>query len=115
MNSFADPEIRTWPADPGIGIPAEAAEIHGVSIEHARRHGQDTAAVVAEVAEVLAAVWRESTPGQPICTVTRSAGIDPGSTTSPGSWNARPNASMTRPRPPVYALAPWFSPVGCTG
>ncbi|MCI2424041.1 DNA polymerase III subunit epsilon [Saccharopolyspora sp. K220] len=57
-----DPDIRTWLADPGIEIPAEAAEIHGVSTDHARQYGQDAAAVVAEVAEVLAAVWRESTP-----------------------------------------------------
>jgi DNA polymerase III subunit epsilon len=57
-----DPDIRTWLADPGIEIPAEATGIHGVSTDHARQHGQNAVTVVAEVAETLAAVWRESTP-----------------------------------------------------
>lgn len=29
------PDIRTWLADPGVEIPAEATEVHGVSTDYA--------------------------------------------------------------------------------
>ncbi|GAA2793591.1 exonuclease domain-containing protein [Saccharopolyspora taberi] len=56
------PDVRTWLANPGVDIPAEATEIHGVSTDYARQHGRDAAVVVAEVADVLTADWSESTP-----------------------------------------------------
>lgn len=56
------PRIRTWLADPGIEIPAEATEVHGISTDHARRHGRAAATVIAEVADALVAVWRATTP-----------------------------------------------------
>jgi|SRR5690625_2721776 len=39
-----------WLVDPGIPIPEGAAEIHGVTTEHAREHGQDAARAVREIA-----------------------------------------------------------------
>lgn len=56
------PRIRTWLADPGVEIPAEATEVHGISTDHARRHGRDAATAIAEVADALAAVWCATTP-----------------------------------------------------
>jgi DNA polymerase III subunit epsilon len=56
------PDIRTWLADPGIEIPAEATEVHGITTGHARQHGQDSAEVVEEVAKALAERWCDTTP-----------------------------------------------------
>lgn len=44
---------RTWLADPGVEIPAGAAQIHGVTSEHARRHGHPATEVIAEVCQHL--------------------------------------------------------------
>lgn len=40
---------KTWLADPGIEIPAEATAIHGITTEHARAHGQAAKDVVEDV------------------------------------------------------------------
>ncbi len=56
------PVVRSWLADPGVEIPAQATEVHGISTEHARENGRDASTVVAEIAEVLAEVWTETTP-----------------------------------------------------
>lgn len=48
-------EVRTWLANPGVPIPASAANIHGISTEYAVRHGAPAAQVVEEVAADLAA------------------------------------------------------------
>lgn len=53
---------RTWLADPGIDIPAEATAIHGISTAKARRDGRPVAEVVSEVVEFLAEVWTATTP-----------------------------------------------------
>ncbi|WP_263246980.1 exonuclease domain-containing protein [Saccharopolyspora rosea] len=57
-----EPITRTWLADPGVEIPAESTEIHGISTEHARQHGRPAADVVAEVAAALAEEWSPDTP-----------------------------------------------------
>lgn len=44
-----------WLADPGVDIPEEAAEIHGVTTEKAQADGRPAAEVVAEVVDLLAA------------------------------------------------------------
>lgn len=53
------PQVRSWLADPGVEIPAEATAIHGVSTEHARAHGRPHDQVAAEVAAELGRVWAE--------------------------------------------------------
>jgi DNA polymerase III epsilon subunit-like protein len=60
------PEVscRTWLADPGVEIPADATAIHGVSTEQACRDGRPPAEVVMEVAEHLGEHW---TPSVPLC------------------------------------------------
>lgn len=56
------PVERTWLADPGMEIPAEASEVHGISTDYARVNGRDAATVIAEVAETLSAAWDPATP-----------------------------------------------------
>ncbi|MFB9566581.1 exonuclease domain-containing protein [Saccharopolyspora hordei] len=56
------PRVRTWLADPGVEIPDGAARVHGITTDHARRHGRDAAEVVADVAEALGESWCASTP-----------------------------------------------------
>lgn len=51
-----------WLADPGVDIPVEASEIHGVTTEHARRHGRPAADVVAEVSACLYEAWERGGP-----------------------------------------------------
>jgi DNA polymerase-3 subunit epsilon len=53
---------RTWLADPGVDIPAEASAIHGITTGQARRDGRPVAEVVSEVTEFLAQVWTATTP-----------------------------------------------------
>ncbi|MFE9810667.1 exonuclease domain-containing protein [Streptomyces sp. NPDC005548] len=50
-----EPEAGEWLADPGIEIPAEAYNVHKISTEHAREHGDPAERVVNEVAAELAA------------------------------------------------------------
>lgn len=56
------PQVRSWLADPGVEIPAEATAVHGISTEHAREHGQDAATVVSEITDLLTATWQDTTP-----------------------------------------------------
>ncbi|WP_413248156.1 3'-5' exonuclease [Sinomonas flava] len=51
-----------WLADPGVDIPAEAAQVHGITTEKARAEGRPAAAVVAEVAQTLQALFDAGTP-----------------------------------------------------
>lgn len=56
------PSVRSWLADPGVPIPAEATAIHGITDERARAEGADPALVVDEVAEQLVDAWRARIP-----------------------------------------------------
>ncbi|OZM70395.1 DNA polymerase III subunit epsilon [Amycolatopsis antarctica] len=56
--------IRTWLADPGVEIPADATAIHGITTEQARQEGCPAADVVTEIAAYLGEVW---TPTTPLC------------------------------------------------
>ncbi|WP_084392599.1 exonuclease domain-containing protein [Nocardiopsis listeri] len=55
-------EVTAWLADPGIEIPAEAAEIHGITTERARVEGRPAAEVVTEIAAAMEAVVAEGLP-----------------------------------------------------
>jgi DNA polymerase-3 subunit epsilon len=51
-----EPREWSWLIDPQIDIPDEAAQIHGVTTEHARQHGVDPAEALFEVSGQLA-LW----------------------------------------------------------
>lgn len=55
-------DATEWLADPGIEIPAEATEIHGISTEHARAHGRPAKDVITELAAALSAAVETGTP-----------------------------------------------------
>lgn len=51
-----------WLADPGVEIPTEASEIHGVTTEHAREHGSPVDEITAEVAFRITEAWDNGWP-----------------------------------------------------
>lgn len=53
---------ETWLADPGVEIPEEAAEVHGITTERARAEGRPAAEVIAEVIEALAVACSRRLP-----------------------------------------------------
>ena len=65
---FVDPargstEVCEWLSDvDGAEIPAEAAKIHGVTTEYARKLGLPASEVVAEIAMALDAAWEAGKP-----------------------------------------------------
>lgn len=48
------PQPAEWIADPGIEIPTEAFDVHGISTEHAREHGEPARDVVGSITHTLA-------------------------------------------------------------
>lgn len=59
----ASPRVQEWLVNPGVEIPEETVEIHGISTDYAREHGQDAAEAVAEL---LAALTREFVAGSAV-------------------------------------------------
>lgn len=53
---------RTWLIDPGVVVPEQASAIHGISTDHARRHGVPAPAAIEEITEAVAEVLRPGTP-----------------------------------------------------
>ncbi|MCH6469579.1 3'-5' exonuclease [Sinomonas terrae] len=51
-----------WLADPGVEIPAEAAQVHGVTTERARAEGRPAAEVVPEISGVLQKLFDDEVP-----------------------------------------------------
>lgn len=51
-----------WLADPGVEIPLEASEVHGVTTAKARAEGRPAADVTREVAGVLQGLFDDGTP-----------------------------------------------------
>ncbi|MDH6625570.1 DNA polymerase-3 subunit epsilon [Streptomyces sp. LBL] len=56
------PEVRTWLLDPGVAIPEEAAAIHGISTDHARRHGTPPAPAIEEITSAVTEALNSGTP-----------------------------------------------------
>ncbi len=53
---------RTWLADPGVPIPAQATAVHGITTEEARAHGRPVIEVLDQVATALVDHWRQGFP-----------------------------------------------------
>jgi DNA polymerase-3 subunit epsilon len=56
------PETRTWLINPGVDIPQGATDVHGITTEHARKHGQDPAEAVEEISGELVRAAAAGTP-----------------------------------------------------
>ncbi|MEU6122925.1 3'-5' exonuclease [Streptomyces sp. NPDC047123] len=53
---------RTWLADPGVPIPAEAVAVHGITDERAAAEGRPAPEVADALAEVLTSYWQAGIP-----------------------------------------------------
>ncbi|MEV7190299.1 3'-5' exonuclease [Streptomyces sp. NPDC093510] len=53
---------RTWLADPGVPIPAEAVAVHGITDERATAEGRPADEVADALADVLTSYWRSGVP-----------------------------------------------------
>lgn len=51
-----------WLADPGVDIPAEATEMHGITTDHAQAHGWAAPDVVADIVDKLNTWWAPDIP-----------------------------------------------------
>ncbi|MFF2029421.1 3'-5' exonuclease [Arthrobacter sp. NPDC058192] len=51
-----------WLADPGVEIPTEASDVHGITTEQARRDGRPAAEVTRELAAVLQELFDADVP-----------------------------------------------------
>lgn len=60
--SGPDRHERTWLIDPGVPIPTQAAEIHGITTEHAQAHGMDPQRALTELSNELAAAFTHQVP-----------------------------------------------------
>ena len=54
--------VHTWLINPGVEIPERATEVHGITTEHARNHGQDPVEGLNEIADKIANHIRASRP-----------------------------------------------------
>lgn len=55
-------EGTDWLADPGVEIPEQASNVHGISTEMARKEGLPAPTVVAEIVESLRAILKRGLP-----------------------------------------------------
>lgn len=53
----SEPEVASWIVDPGVEIPAEATEVHGITTEQARE-GWQPPDVLAILADALTTSWQ---------------------------------------------------------
>ncbi|MCF3120077.1 3'-5' exonuclease [Streptomyces arenae] len=53
---------RTWLADPGVPIPADAVAVHGITNERAASEGRPAAEVADALADVLTSYWQSGVP-----------------------------------------------------
>ena len=86
-------ERTDWLVDPGIIIPDGAAEIHGITTEHARIHGRVAAEAIAEiVAAIRASARRAASRSSPTTrpTTSRCSTGRRGATASPGLVSPSP-------------------------
>lgn len=57
----SEPEVASWIVDPGVEIPAEATDVHGITTEQARR-GWQPADVLPILADALTTAWSNGEP-----------------------------------------------------
>ncbi|WP_037670717.1 3'-5' exonuclease [Streptomyces griseus] len=57
------PRVSRWLVNPGVPVPAEATQVHGLTEDHLHRNGRWPAPVMYEIAELLA---EQATAGRPL-------------------------------------------------
>ncbi len=63
IGALGEPRERAdWLADPGIEIPEEASNVHGITTERARSEGRPAAEVVSEVIDALKGILSRGIP-----------------------------------------------------
>lgn len=55
-------DSKTWLVNPGVDIPDEAADIHGITTEYAQQHGADLTQSVGEIAFTLNGFMDQGVP-----------------------------------------------------
>lgn len=55
-------ERTDWLANPGVEIPEQATNVHGITTEHARNHGRPAAEVVTEIVAALKGLLSRGIP-----------------------------------------------------
>lgn len=58
---------RTWLVDPGVPIPAEATEVHGITDERVQAEGVPSAVALAEISALIATQIANGTPLVAFC------------------------------------------------
>lgn len=58
----AEPVILEWLIDPGIEIDPGASEVHGITTEHAREHGQQPSDALQDIANRFVAIIQRGIP-----------------------------------------------------
>lgn len=53
---------HNWLINPGVPIPTEATDVHGITDAYAAEHGQDPATAVAELVDTLGKHWSADLP-----------------------------------------------------
>ncbi len=52
-----DTEVRQWVVNPGVEIPQEATDVHGITTEYAQTFGDEPVRAVAQIATALREAW----------------------------------------------------------
>lgn len=55
-------EVKTWLLDPQIEIPKQASDVHGITTEYARQHGQDFKTGLAQISNCLCECLKNNIP-----------------------------------------------------
>ncbi|MFI9640159.1 exonuclease domain-containing protein [Micromonospora sp. NPDC051925] len=65
--AYADGTTTTWLIDPGVPIPSEATDIHGITDEMVRSEGRPPRAALAELATAIGKLIADDTPLVAFC------------------------------------------------
>lgn len=57
-----DTAVRQWVVNPGVEIPQEATDVHGITTEYAQTFGDEPVRAVAEIATALREAWSIGCP-----------------------------------------------------
>jgi DNA polymerase-3 subunit epsilon len=56
------PELSSWLINPGVGIPAEATAVHGITTEQATAEGRAPEDAIADITGLLGVLWNDGVP-----------------------------------------------------